>query len=143
MGRIATANSPLNRTLYDQLDIVLAGSSLDLYVENASTIDGAFANTAVIVPPSGLPFSTFRAAGGNLINISVDLLTAGALADLYIDEAGCNNGRWLRTDAICVQADFPMLERAYRFVLPLLKITIANVGGVFMSIRTVLRVSTG
>lgn len=142
MGRQIVAVTPINRTLYSNFDIVTAGTSIELYVENATTTDGAYGEPSTLTPPGGASIEQFYSTSGNLLNIAINVITVSKLIELYIDE-GMNNGVWMRSDTVLVSAQFPQFTRGFRFICPFVRITIANTSVSNIALYTMLRASTG
>ena len=141
MSRALVAVTPINRTLYNNFDLVVAGASLVFYIENASTTDGAYGSRSELVPPSAVPIANFYSTSGNLLNIAISVITVSKLMELYIDE-GTNSGTWMRADSVLVTAQAPQFTRAFRFVCPYVRVTISNAGLQNIALYTLLRAST-
>lgn len=142
MGRQLVAITPINRTLYNAFDFIAAGSTQLIYVENATTTDGFYTPTTTLAPPGGVLMESFYSTSGNLINIALNLITVSKLVEMYIDEAVDQGTSWMRADSVVITTQTPHFTRAFRFICPFLKITIANTGASDIFVGINVRAST-
>lgn len=143
MPRRIVAVTPINRTLYSDFFLLTSGETRDIYIQNATTTDGAFGPDVALQPPGGISIEEFRKTAGNLLNIAIRNNTLSTNIEMYIHEG--RNGTplgWSLADAVLITSQTPHFTRAFRFICPFVRVRISNTSPSTAAIDVMVRGSS-